>query len=59
MDDTHVGCRIRFSYYEKDYQCSCDCHDAKSLPPLVQGKNVSPVKPDKPERAPRKNAPKK
>lgn len=54
QDDIHTGCTIRFAYYERDYQCACDCHDGQELPPLVAGKNVSPVHPDKPERAPRK-----
>lgn len=49
----HKDCRVRFSYYEKDYHCSCDCHDKKFLPPLEAGVNMYPVKPEKPERAPR------
>lgn len=52
-DNTHTGCRIRFSYYEKDYRCSCDCHEKKSLPSLEAGVNMYPVKSEKPERAPR------
>jgi hypothetical protein len=54
-DNIHEGCRIRFSFYEKDYQCACDCHSTKSLPPLVAGKNMWPIKPDKPEKQTRKN----
>lgn len=52
-DNIHVGCTTRFSYYEKDYQCACDCHAEKSLPPLVPGKNMLPLKPDKEPRTPR------
>lgn len=57
-DGHHDGCTVRFAYYEKDYQCACDCHAEKSLPPLVLGKNVYPPKPEKSERAPR-DTPKK
>ena len=58
-DGHHDGCTARFAFYERDYQCSCECHLTKSLPPLVPGKNMSPVTPDKPERASRKSTPKK
>ena len=51
QDDIHAGCRVRFSFYNFDYQCACDCHDKKSLPPLEPGKNMLPVKPEK-DRAP-------
>jgi len=43
--DEHESCRIRFGYYEFDYQCACACHEKKDLPPLVRGKNHSPVNP--------------